>query len=298
MPARVRPLLLPGAHPLRRHDGRLQVGLDPGSAVIFPPDDAMPAAVRGLDGSPVPEDSAAVALLAEAGLLVDERCVVPLLGATASPAEAAAVAALVRAHGDRAVEANEGRRRRGIHVVGFGTAGDHLTARITGLLGDAGLGAVPSETVSTPEASPALGLLVGVGEPERELVDDWMRRRQPHLVVRLTEGTARVGPYVAPGETACLRCIDAHHADADPTWPLLVRQYAAASRRPRHDGTPEPVDPLLATVALAWAARDAATWAEGARPSLWSTVLSLDPALREVESRCWTRHPGCGCSWQ
>ena len=40
-----------------------------------------------------------------------------------------------------------------------------------------------------------------------------------------------IGPFVVPGETACLRCVDAHCTDADPSWPLLVRQYAAASSR-------------------------------------------------------------------
>ncbi len=39
----------------------------------------------------------------------------------------------------------------------------------------------------------------------------------PHLMVRLTEGDAVVGPFVVPGRTACLRCLDAHHADGRPT---------------------------------------------------------------------------------
>jgi hypothetical protein len=102
---------------------------------------------------------------------------------------------------------------------------------------------------------------------------------------------------VVPGRTACLRCIDAHHTDADPAWPLLVRQYAAACRRDRADGTPEPVDPLLATLAVAWAARDLTAYADGGRPSTWSTTVTLDARPDRLETQAWLRHPGCGCSW-
>ncbi len=106
-----------------------------------------------------------------------------------------------------------------------------------------------------------------------------------------------VGPFVVPGRTACLRCLDAHHTDADPAWPLLVRQYAAACSRDRADGAPEPVDPLLATLALAWAARDLAAYVDGGRPSTWSTTVTLHPRPDEVESQAWLRHPACSCSW-
>jgi len=106
-----------------------------------------------------------------------------------------------------------------------------------------------------------------------------------------------IGPFVVPGRTACLRCVDAHRTDADPSWPLLVRQYAAASIRDRVDGAPEPVDPLLAALALAWAARDLATYVDGRRPSTWSATITVQPDLSELETRSWLRHPACGCSW-
>jgi bacteriocin biosynthesis cyclodehydratase domain-containing protein len=129
-----------------------------------------------------------------------------------------------------------------------------------------------------------------------------VRHPTAHPVVRMTEGRAVVGPFVEPGRAACLRCVDAHHTDVDPTWPLLVRQHAAATRRrpavPDALAPPEPVDPLLATLALAWAVRDVTSWVEGVAPSLLSSTLTLDPTLADVEVRTWTRHPGCGCSWQ
>lgn len=298
MPAPTRPLLIPGAHPLRRHDGRLQVGLDPSGAVVLPPQPEVPALLRGLDGSTAPTGSAPLDALAAAGALVGEQAVTPLLGASTSPTEAARVAALVRSHGERAPEAARQRSSRHVGLVAFGPGGERIRTQVTALLEGAGLAAYAADALPPDRRLPDLGLLVGVGEPDRDLLDDWLRARVPHLLLRLTEGSALVGPFVLPGESSCLRCIDAHYTDADPTWPLLVRQYAEASRSARYDRVPEPVDPLLTAAAVGWLARDAATWCEGDRPSLWSAVLRLDPTLREVECRSWRRHPACGCSWQ
>ncbi|MBA2463655.1 MAG: TOMM precursor leader peptide-binding protein, partial [Nocardioidaceae bacterium] len=134
--------------------------------------------------------------------------------------------------------------------------------------------------------------------PDRELADPWTQAGMPYVVIRITEGRAVVGPFVVPGETACLRCIDAHHTDADRAWPLLLRQYSRATTQDRADGLTEPVDPTLEVLAVAWATRDLASYADGVRPSTWSTTVSLDAQLGNVESRCWLRHPECGCCWR
>lgn len=144
---------------------------------------------------------------------------------------------------------------------------------------------------------PDLVLVVGVGEPDRALVDPWVRDAVPHLVLRLTEGVAVVGPFVVPGRTACLRCVDAHHAAADPRWPLLVAQQAVLTSRPRDDALPEPVDPALAAVALGWAVRDLVSHGEDRPPATWSSTLRLPPELVDAEAVAWLRHPECGCWW-
>lgn len=289
-------MLLPGTRVLRRHDGRVQVGLDPSHAVLLPAgSDA--ALTRLADGGPL--DPVLLPLL-DAGLLVERRSVSSLLNSVDESLRAA-TAALVRVHGADAPTAWAARSRAEVRVVAYGAGGDELATRAAELLVRAGLAARTGVVVGPPSRDgPAL--LVGTGQPDRELVDDWMRGDVPHLVVRLCEGQALVGPFVDPGRSACLRCVDAHHTDVDPTWPLLVRQHAAAGRRRRSEpadaAAPEPVDPLLAVLALAWAARDLASWVEGVPPSLLSSTLTLDGLLADVEVRTWTRHPGCGCSWQ
>ena len=184
-----------------------------------------------------------------------------------------------------------GRRTR---TVSFGhSSGAGLRDAFVALARTAGLREATARRVAPPDCA----VLVGVGEPERDLVDEWTRAGTPYLLVRLTEGRAVVGPFVQPGSTACLRCVDAHCTDADPAWPLLVRQYAAASAHDRADGAPEPVDPLLASLALAWAASDLASYVDGGRPSSWSATVTVHPQLSRLETRGWLRHPGCGCSW-
>jgi bacteriocin biosynthesis cyclodehydratase domain-containing protein len=151
--------------------------------------------------------------------------------------------------------------------------------------------------VASAAATADVAVLVGAGEPDRALSDAWSQRGTPHVVVRFVEGYAVVGPFVVPGRTACLRCIDAAATDEDPSWPLLLDQYVTGSARDRRDGLGEPVDPTLAELACAWAARDVLTYLEGDRPSTWSATLRLDPRLHDLQTTSWLRHPACGCTW-
>ncbi len=306
----MRSLLRPGTHLLRRADGSLQIGLDPERAVVVPDSPELRHSLLGA-GRPASADVAGlIDLLETQDLLVDERVLMPLIGdSDQSPlATRDAGAALVRAAGHHASDRVAARLQARVSVAGFGhDAGAGLVASLRELLERSALRppetgtptSTPASTRATPSVAgtPLVGALVGVGEPDRELLDPWTREHVPLLLVRLTEGRAVLGPFVVPGRTACLRCIDAHHTDADGDWPLLVRQYAAASSGDRADGAPEPVDPALATLAVAWAARDIATYVDGQRPSTWSTTLIFDGSLAAVEARSWLRHPECGCSW-
>lgn len=139
--------------------------------------------------------------------------------------------------------------------------------------------------------SAAPALLLSRGEPERELVDPWVRERRPHLVVRIVDGIAVLGPFVVPGSTACLRCIDAHHIDTDPEYVAVLHRYIHAARR---DGRPDHVAPATTALALAWAARDLTTWLGGGHPATWSTTIALpdDGAI----ATAWRRHPECACA--
>ncbi|HZJ07569.1 MAG TPA: TOMM precursor leader peptide-binding protein [Nocardioidaceae bacterium] len=323
----MRPVLRPGTHVLRRDRDELQVGLDPRHAVVLPDDSDTRASLALLSSSADVAEydgSGTLDLLATNGLLLDGSTFLPLIPSceveTSNPephrddrtgrleTSRQDVAALARIAGDGAGDRLDARTRCRVDIATFTEAPDQpLAVTLVDLLRVAGVRTrrtpsrrspgTPVPPSRPPSATADIVALVGVGEPQRDLIDEWMRAGTPHVLVRLTEGSATVGPFVVPGRTACLRCVDAHHTDADPCWPLLVAQYASLSRRNRPDGVPEPVDSILANLALAWAARDIASYAEGLRPSTWSATLRFDPHLTSIENRAWLRHPDCGCGW-
>lgn len=295
----MRPILRPGSHLLRRNDHELQIGLDPEQAVVLPEADEVRHCLSLMSRSAQAAEYAGAKtldVLTANELILDSSALMPLIPSIESGRPAVSrndVAALARSAGDQAAAILAARRAFRVDVVPFGNELSHqLAGDLRGLLAGVGVRAT-----GPAHRSAAVVALVGVGEPDRELVDGWMRAGTPHLIVRLTEGAATVGPFVVPGKTACLRCLDAHHTDADPAWPLLVTQYASMTTRDRADGVPEPVDNLIATVALAWTARDLTSYAEGRSPSTWSTTIRFDPHLTSLRTQAWQRHPACGCGW-
>lgn len=301
----MRPLLRPGTHVLRRGDGQIQLGIDPASAVVLPDSPAVRACLDTVTGGVAPSDDPSLrellALLHEHGLLVDESVVMPLMATTAAGAALprSTGAALARTIGGSAAVAASERARTRIHLAGFGhPSGAELLTDLAGLLERAGLRTRRPRNDHVPGAVPVIGVLTGVGEPDREVLDQWMRQGTPFLLLRVTEGRTVVGPFVQPGATACVRCIDAHHTDVDADWPLLVRQYSRAASRDRSDGTPEPVDPTQVAAGLALAAHDVTVYADGMCPSTWSATVTVGPDLVQLHTHLWQRHPDCGCWWE
>lgn len=141
---------------------------------------------------------------------------------------------------------------------------------------------------------PAVTLLLSLGPLARDRVDPLTAAAQPHLPLQTVEGRVELGPFVVPGHSACLRCVDAHRGEGDPRRGLVLEQYAAAG--PRADGVPEPFDPPVLAAALAWAVRDCVAHLEGGHPATWSTTVAFGPGMVH-EELTWARHPHCGCAW-
>jgi bacteriocin biosynthesis cyclodehydratase domain-containing protein len=194
----------------------------------------------------------------------------------ALPVVAALEAAALLAHARRSPDAK-------VLVLGaFGADGEVARALAT-----AGL-----RPVSVRRAGRSPGLFLACGEPEREEFDPWLREGRPHLVVRLVDGLVVLGPFVEPGRTACLRCLDAHRHDADPEHIPVLHRYIHEERA---DGHTDEVPSADAALALAWAARDLATWHAGGRPATLSTTITLEPG--GLTATAWLRHPECVCGW-
>jgi len=282
-----KPVLAPGLRVLQRSRGELQVGLGPDHRVLLA--DTEPVR-RTLDhllrGEAVPDDPQSREVLdALAPAIVDGS------GLVAPDIAAGDVAAVALRDPSGYPERLAARRDATVSVTGTLGAVDPRP-----LLTAAGLRCDDRRTGPRSASAPSVALALSLGEIDRAELDAWLRGRVPHLVLRLVEGHALVGPFVVPGRTACLRCIDAHRTIEDPRTPTLAARHAQA-RDDRLDGVAEPVDTALATLAVAWAVRDLVTHVDAERPSTWSATVQLAPGLESVTQTEWLRHPACGCSW-
>ena len=108
----------------------------------------------------------------------------------------------------------------------------------------------------------------------------------PHLPVVFNGTGAEVGPYVRPGQTACLACVAAHRRDADPAWPLVAAQLIGRS-------IPE-MDAAIACEAGIVAAR---LISEGDRHAARQTTHSLTLRAGSLHrtSRAHRPHADCRC---
>lgn len=255
-----RPHLAPGLRVVPRGHDHLQIGLYDGRRLVLPRTESVDRALALLlERQAVEEDPAVMAVLDH----LDEH---GLLG-WGRPGDA-----------DRPAVSVLGR----LEVPGL--------PDVVELLAAVGLS-------TTPVAVGADAVIVlSAGELDRARLDPLIRSRTSHVVVRLVDGGAVLGPFVVPGTTACLRCVDAHQSVHDPDHVAVTARYARATQRRRPDGIPD-VDPALAAVAFAWAVRDVVAYLDLREPSTWSrtVVLSPDPARRDEHG--WLRHPLCGCCW-
>jgi hypothetical protein len=249
--------LRPGLRVSRRGDGQLQVGLHPGRRAVLPDTEDVRRLLRDL-GHGV------------------RTAVVP--AALAGPLDTLRARGLLDAP-DLAVTRTRLLESARVGVV----ASDPVRATAVRMLATAGL------QVAGRRGAPTVVLHVTTGaEPRRADLDRWVREDRPHLTLTALAGRTTLGPFVVPGVTACLRCVDDHLTDRDPRHPLVLAQHHA----------PDPRDQVPAEdvqLALAWAVRDLVRWVRGTPPVTWSATVELDDAGPTV--RAWGRHPRCGCAW-
>jgi bacteriocin biosynthesis cyclodehydratase domain-containing protein len=179
----------------------------------------------------------------------------------------------------------ERRRRAGRVALHGGVATERALLRAAGV------------RVVGPGQAAEAALVAVPGEVDRDLLDPLVRDGTPHLLVRLVDGSAVVGPFVLPGRTACLRCVDGHARVHDPDHAPVTERYVRATSRARRDGAPDVADRVLAAVAAAWAVRDVVALLEGRRPASWSRTLLFPQDPAPPREQVWPRHPECGCSW-
>ena len=260
-----------------------------------------------------------VHLLRTAGVLVDADRATPDDPSDVRTPDRASLG-LLTGSADAGAAALDARRRVHVEVRGAGrvgatlarllcaagvgrvTADDPVRARATdvspGGLGTHDVGrprgpaleaAMPGR--DDPGRAPALVVLAptrGSGGDDAAVL---VRAGVTHLLVRVIETTAIVGPLVVPGRTSCLRCHDLHRTDRDPAWPRILAQV---ERDPPGSAA---CDVTLAALAGALAAQQALAHLDGFVPATADGTVEIRLPDGMPRRRSWRPHPACGCTW-
>jgi bacteriocin biosynthesis cyclodehydratase domain-containing protein len=145
----------------------------------------------------------------------------------------------------------------------------------------------PGELADRPDVA----VLAPDYEPDRDLADAFVRAGVPHLVVRMRDGRALLGPFVLPGESSCMRCHDLRRAAGDPGWPEILDDLLAAP------GPTPACDVTLATAAASQAVLHVLAHVDGHRPPSVDATLEMSLPFGATRRRSWSPHPACGCQW-
>lgn len=174
-------------------------------------------------------------------------------------------------------------------------AGDVGTPRAVGACRSATASAPSSEAAPVADghlvARPDVAVLAPDDEPDRKLADTFVRAGIPHLLVRLREARAVLGPFVLPGESSCIRCHDLHRAARDPGWSQVLAQLMA------EPSTSAACDVVLATNVASAAVLHLLAFVDGVRPPSVDATIEMDLPFGASRRRSWSTHPACGCQW-
>jgi bacteriocin biosynthesis cyclodehydratase domain-containing protein len=114
----------------------------------------------------------------------------------------------------------------------------------------------------------------------------WLQRDIPHLPVVASDAAITVGPFVEPGATACLHCLDLHRRDDDPAWPAIATQLTMLAA---------PVEnPLRTASAVALASRLVARRLRMGAGDPHELRIAADGD--ELTERVVLPHPECRCA--
>jgi len=80
---------------------------------------------------------------------------------------------------------------------------------------------------TSPVAADARVVLLAAHRVDPRRTAGLVREGVVHLPLVLDGASARIGPVVRPGRSACLSCLDATAHRLDPSWPLLAAQLLA-----------------------------------------------------------------------
>lgn len=124
----------------------------------------------------------------------------------------------------------------------------------------------------------------------RATCDRLCRESMPHLAVSCAEQIGRIGPFVLPSRTACLRCYDFTRTDDDSAWPTIAMQLGSSTHPPKADG-------LLVNATAAVAVVHLVDVLAGRTPPSAGGLVEVWQPHAAASTSVLLPHPACGCTW-
>lgn len=165
-------------------------------------------------------------------------------------------------------------------LVDVGTARDAAVRRIAATMAPS----VVTDGTSDPDV--VVMIEERVANPDRAL--GLMSAGIPHLGVEIREADVVVGPFVLPGRSPCLRCIDLHRSDIDPTWPQVSLQLRAMPASAE--------ETVLAVTGAAITAGQVLAALDGAQPRTAAACIEIPAPDAMPRQNPTAVHPACGCT--
>ena len=160
-------------------------------------------------------------------------------------------------------------------VVGDTAAAQHVAELCTPAWASCQLARRSSEI--TPD-SVDLVVLVGDFVISPMDIQPWLGGDIPHITVVFTESAATVGPFVRPGQSACVSCVELERIDVDPAWSAIAPQVWTRRAQPSRALIAHAASELLAMIVAG---------------SGYSTRIEGGTLARLI--RPHAIHPRCGC---
>jgi hypothetical protein len=114
-----------------------------------------------------------------------------------------------------------------------------------------------------------------------------------HLPVVLRAADATIGPFVEPGRSPCLRCLDLHRADLDPAWPAVLAQLTAA---PVPERSTCAATAALAAVTGGLVVAEVLARLDDGLPATRGAQYTIALPRAEPVRQRWSAPPACGCA--
>jgi len=145
-----------------------------------------------------------------------------------------------------------------------------------------------SEKKKTP---PSRKLIICVGNPPSEHVQEWMSDGVAHLLVENPDcASINVGPLVLPGKTPCLRCLSLTKEDQEGLWREINRQNISVK--------PAEVPVAVAHHVAGFIALEILQFLDIGQTELIGHSARINyHSPGRTQSTLLARHPACGCNW-